>query len=167
MYKNAYADETIYITDTASVNYADEPWYGGDKTILVNAAMVSAAYIRLPEATTANAGLHIKLVYGLSPAAAHVVGFVTTAIVGGASTVSDATEGVAANSAVVSSAVGTANNRVELDVDEDVRAGGYPGTVLDFWYTGVADVVLYHGSLIGDVDTPTLASHFSTTAVNA
>ena len=168
MYKNAYADETIYITDTASKNYADEPWYGGDKTILVNAAMVNTSYIRLPEATTANAGMHIRVVYGLAPAAAHYVGFVTSKIVGGASTIGAATEGNAPTAAaMVSAAVGSGYFRVELDVDAAAKAGGHPGTVLDFWYTGVANVVLYRGWLHADVDDATLSTHFVATAVNA
>ena len=171
MYKNAYSDETIYITATSTVNFADTMkyiWNGGTKTILVNAAMVNTSYFRLPEATTSNAGLKVRLVYGLSPAAAHYVGFVTSVIVGGASTVGAATEGNApTDAAMVSSASGTSNLRVELDVNAAAKAGGHPGTVLEFWYTGVANVVLYRGWLHADVDDATLSSHFSTTAVNA
>ena len=168
MFQNAYGDETIYITSSADYDYSQESWRGGDKTILVNVALDADAYIRLPEATTSNAGMHIKVVFGLAPAGLAYVGFVTSKIVGGAISISDATEGQAtANAALKSSAVGTSNLRLEFDVDAAARAGGHPGTVLDFWYTGVANVVIYQGALIGDVDTATLASHFSTTAVNA
>ena len=171
MYQNSYGDETFYLTTDESVNFADTTkyiWKGGAKTILVNVALTGGNYLRLPEASTDNAGLRVKVIWGLSPGGLAYVGFVDTAIVGGAIGISDATEGSAtANAALVSSAVGTANNRVELDVDADVRAGGYPGSTMEFIYTGVANVALYSGMLLGDVDTATLASHFSTTAVNA
>ena len=171
MFQNSYANETIYKTDTATSNFADATkyiWKGGTKTILVNAAVLNATYIRLPEATTDNAGLIVKVIYALSPAALHHVGFVTTAIVGGANTVGAATEGNApTDAAMKSSAVGTANLRLDLDVNVAGKAGGHPGTELEFYYTGVANVVIFKGSLHADVDDSTLANLFSTTAVNA
>ena len=168
MYKNAYSDETVYISASDNYDYSDKPWSGGDKTILVNVAMGAGKYIRLPEATTGNSGLHIRVVYGIAPAALTHVGFVTSNIVGGAHTVGAATEGNApTDAAMVSSAVGTTNLRVDLDVNLVAKAGGHPGTVLDFWYTGVANVVFYVGSLHADVDDATLATHFVTTAINA
>ena len=158
-------EEVQYITTTADQDLSS---LTGNTTIIVNAALASGKFIRLPEATTANSGMHIRVVFALAPAATALVGFVTTKIVGGASSISDATEGQAtANAGLASSAIGTANLRVELDVDSDAKAGGHPGTVLDFYYHGVANQVIYRGHLIGDVDTPTLASHFSSTAVNA
>ena len=171
MYKNAYSDETIYKTDTATSNFADTEkyiWNGGTKTILVNAAIVNAAYIRLPEATTENAGLIVRIVYGLAPAALTHVGFVTTNIVGGALVMGAATEGNApTDAAMVSSAVGTANLRLDIDVNDAGKAGGHPGSMLEFFYTGVANVVICKGVLHSDVDDATLANLFSTTAVNA
>ena len=171
MFQNSYANETIYKTDTATSNFADGTkyiWKGGTKTILVNAAMVNASYIRLPEATTDNAGLIVKVIYALSPAALTHVGFVTSLIVGGANTVGAATEGNApTDAAMVSSAVGTSNLRLDLDVNVAGKAGGHPGTELEFYYTGVANVVIFKGSLHADVDDSTLANLFSTTAVNA
>ena len=172
MFKNAYADETIYKTDTATSNFANTEqynWHGGTKTILVNAAMVNTSYIRLPEATTSNAGLHVRVIIGIAPADNMYVGFVTSLIAGGATTFSDGAVGLmTANTGFVASAVGTSNLRVVLDVDGSADdGGGAAGSVLDFWYTGVANVVIYRGSLIGTVDSATLANHFSTTAVNA
>ena len=171
MFKNAYADETIYKTDTATSNYANTElynWSGGTKTILVNAAMVNTSYIRLPEATTANPGLIVRIIYALSPAALHHVGFVTSVIVGGAMTIGAATEGNApTDAAMVSSAVGTANLRLDLDVNVAGKAGGHPGSMVEFFYTGVADVVICKAVLHADVDDSTLANLFSTTAVNA
>ena len=168
MWQNAYGDETIYITSSDNYDYSQESWRGGDKNILVNVAMASAKYIRLPEATTSNKGLHIKVIYALAPSAATYVGFVTSVIVGGATSISDATEGACtAAPALKSSASGTSNLRVELDVNLAAKAGGHPGTVLEFWYPGVANVILYRGWLHADVDDATLSSHFSTTAVNA
>jgi hypothetical protein len=157
--------EVKYVTDTDNQDFTS---LTGNTTIVVNAAMADGKYIRLPEATTANSGMHIRVVFALAPAATALVGFVTSKIIGGAVSISDATEGQAsANAGLASSAIGTSNLRVELDVDAAGKAGGHPGTVLDFWYHGVADQVIYRGHLIGDVDTATLASHFSTTAVNA
>ena len=171
MFQNSYGNETIYKTDTATSNFADATkyiWKGGTKTILVNAAMVNTSYIRLPEATTDNAGLIVKVIYALSPAALTHVGFVTSLIVGGANTVGAATEGNApTDAAMVSSAVGTSNLRLDLDVNVAGKAGGHPGTELEFYYTGVANVVIFKGSLQADVDDSTLANLFSTTAVNA
>ena len=171
MFQNSYGNETIYKTDTATSNFADATkyiWKGGTKTILVNAAMVNASYIRLPEATTDNAGLIVKVIYALSPAALTHVGFVTSLIVGGANTVGAATEGNApTDAAMVSSAVGTSNLRLDLDVNVAGKAGGHPGTELEFYYTGVANVVIFKGSLHADVDDATLSALFSTTAVNA
>ena len=171
MFQNSYGNETIYKTDTATSNFADATkyiWKGGTKTILVNAAMVNTSYIRLPEATTDNAGLIVKIIYPLSPAALTHVGFVTSLIVGGANTVGAATEGNApTDAAMVSSAVGTSNLRLDLDVNVAGKAGGHPGTELEFYYTGVANVVIFKGSLHADVDDSTLANLFSTTAVNA
>ena len=171
MFQNSYANETIYKTDTATSNFADSTkyiWKGGTKTILVNAAMVNTSYIRLPEATTDNAGLIVKVIYALSPAALTHVGFVTSLIVGGANTVGAATEGNApTDAAMVSSAVGTSNLRLDLDVNVTGKAGGHPGTELEFYYTGVANVVIFKGSLHAEVDDATLSALFSTTAVNA
>ena len=171
MFQNSYGNETIYKTDTVTSNFADSTkyiWKGGTKTILVNAAMVNASYIRLPEATTDNAGLIVKIIYALSPAALTHAGFVTSLIVGGANTVGAATEGNApTDAAMVSSAVGTSNLRLDLDVNVAGKAGGHPGTELEFYYTGVANVVIFKGSLHADVDDSTLANLFSTTAVNA
>ena len=171
MFQNSYCNETIYKTDTATSNFADSTkyiWKGGTKTILVNAAMVNASYIRLPEATTDNAGLIVKIIYALAPAALTHAGFVTSLIVGGANTVGAATEGNApTDAAMVSSAVGTSNLRLDLDVNVAGKAGGHPGTELEFYYTGVANVVIFKGSLHADVDDSTLANLFSTTAVNA
>ena len=171
MYKNAYSDETVYITDTTTVDFSDTTkyiWNGGTKTVLVNGAIANLNYIQLPEATTSNAGLVVRIVYGLAPAALTHVGFVTTNIVGGALVMGAATEGNApTDAAMVSSAVGTANLRLDIDVNDAGKAGGHPGTMLEFFYTGVDNVVIFKGVMHSDVDDATLANLFSTTAVNA
>ena len=155
--------ETKYITSTGD---QDLSGLTGNTTVLVNAALASGKYIRLPEATASNAGMHIQVIFGLAPAATALVGVVNGFLVGGATCVSDATEGASA-AALASSAVGSENHRVELNATTAAKAGGYPGTVLDFWYTGAANVIIYRGNLIGNVDTATLATHFVATAVNA
>ena len=139
-----------------------------DAIILVNAAMDDTRYIRLPEDTTSNGGMHIRVIFGIPPSGKCFVGFVTTKIVGGATSISDANAGnCSTNPAYKTCDSGEAILRVELKKGEDARAGGLAGTILDFHYTGAGGIVLYRGNLIGEVDTPTLSSHFSTTAINA
>ena len=167
MFKNTYGDETIYITSSGDYDYSQEIWRGGDKTILVNVAMADGKYIRLPEATTSNGGMHIRVVIGLAPADNLHVGFVTSLLVGGAVGLSDASQGVSAGWSQVS-VVGTSNLRMTLDLDGATADGsGNAGSVIDFYYPGVANVVIVHATLIGDVDSATGANTFSTTAVNA
>ena len=57
--------------------------------------------------------------------------------------------------------------RVHFNLDTVASAGGTGGTVLDFWYPGVANVMFYRGHLISEIDDPTLTAHFEATAVNA
>ena len=170
MFQNAYGNETVYLTVDEAVNFADTTkyiWKGGEKTILINVALSDATDIRLPEATTDNAGLKIRIVFGLAPAENVNVGFVTTNIVGGWVGTSDATEGVAA-SFVGFSVVGDGYKRLELDKDGEVaKAGGEAGTTMDFYYTGVANVVIYRGNLVADVDSATGTTHAVTTTIIA
>ena len=169
MYKNAYGDETIYITSTGNYDYSNEIWRGGDKTILVNVAMADGNYLRLPEATTSNGGMHIKVVLGIAVLDDLYIGYVTSKIQGGAVAVGDADEGAPTS---LDYATAIADNgddflRVHFNLDTVASAGGTGGTVLDFWYPGVANKIMYRGNLVSEIDDPTLASHFSTTAVNA
>ena len=170
MYQNTYADETIYLTTDEAVNFADTTkyiWKGGTKTVLINVALADATDIRLPEATTDNAGLIVRVVFGLAPAENVNIGFVTTDIVGGWVGTSDGTEGVAA-SFMGFSVKSDGYKRVELDKDGEVaKAGGEAGTILEFYYTGVANTVIYRGHLIADVDSATGTTHAVTTAINA
>ena len=132
-----------------------------------NVALSDATDIRLPEATTDNAGLQVKVVFALAPAENVNIGFVTTNIVGGWVGTSDATEGVAA-SFVGFSVVGDGYKRAELDKDGEVaKAGGEAGTILEFFYTGVANVAIYRGHLIADVDSATGTTHLVTTTIIA
>ena len=170
MFQNAYGDETFYLTTDEAVNFADTTkyiWKGGTKTILINVALSDATDIRLPEATTDNAGLQVKVVFALAPAENVNIGFVTTNIVGGWVGTSDATEGVAA-SFVGFSVVGDGYKRAELDKDGEVaKAGGEAGTILEFFYSGVANVAIYRGHLIADVDSATGTTHLVTTTIIA
>ena len=158
-------DDYKYITTTGNVDYSSlavANW-----KIMINVELADTNYIRLPEATTANGGMHIQVIFMLAPAENCYVGFVTTKIVGGWHVVSDGTEGVAA-SALGFSVVGDAYLRAEFDKDGEVaKAGGQAGTTLDFYYTGVANVVGYRGNLIGTVDSATGTTHLVATAVNA
>jgi len=155
-----------YITAAGNQDYSA---LNGDTLILVNVALADTNYIQLPEATTSNGGMHIKVVFMLPPAENCYIGFVTTKIVGGWTITSDGTEGLSTqNTAYGVSVVGDGFFRAELDVDGEVaKAGGAAGTSLDFYYTGVANVVGYRGHLIGAVDSATGTTHLTTTAVNA
>ena len=157
----------VYQTEASDdVDYSST--ISGSTNIIINGAMASGKDIRLPEATTSNGGMVIKLLWLLAPAAQCNIGFVTTKIVGGASVIGAATEGNAPTDlAMVSSAVGTANLRIEIDVDAAAKAGGHPGSVMEFIYTGVANTVFYRGYLHADVDDATLATHFTTTAITS
>ena len=167
MFQNAYGSESIYITSSDDYDYSAKPWYGGNKTILVNVEMADGKYIRLPEATTKNAGLHVKVVIGIVPADNMHVGFVTSKLAGGIIGLSDADVGISAGYSQIS-VVGTSNYRLTLDANGSGDDGsGMAGSVMDFYYPGVANVIIVNAVLIGDVDSATGANVFSTTAVNA
>jgi hypothetical protein len=154
-----------YIVATGDVDYS--ALTTGNYTIMVNVALANGDYIRLPEATTSNGGMHIRVIIGISPADNAVIGFKTSVIVGGATTTSDGTVGIAAG-ATVTSVAATVNHSVALDIDGSGDDGsGMPGSILDFYYPGVANVIIYRGDLIGFVDSATLANHFSTAEVDA
>ena len=169
MYKEAYGDETIYITSTGNYDYSDVGWAAGDKTILVNVAMADTNYIRLPEATTSNLGLHVKVVLGIACLDKLYIGFVDTVLQGAAVAVGDTDEGAGSSLdyATFIADNGDGFNRIEFDLDTVAKCGGTGGTVLDFWYTGAANVAIYKGNLISEVDNPTLGTHATTTAINA
>ena len=140
----------------------------GTHTVLISVALADDNYIRLPEATTANGGMHIKVVFGIAPLDAVRVGFVTTKIQGGATAIGDTNEGNAPTDIAAAIADNGDNFlRLEFDLDTAARAGATGGTELNFYYFGEANKVMYRGHLISEIDDPTLASHFSTTAVNA
>ena len=154
-----------YITAVGNKDYSA---LTGDTTILVNVAMADTNYIRLPEATTKNGGMHIKVVLGIACLDKLYVGFVTSVIQGGATALGDTNEANAPTDVATAIAdTGDGFLRVEFDLDTVAKAGGTGGTVLDFWYPGVADKVIYSGDLISEKDDPTLATHFTDTAINA
>ena len=169
MYKEAYGDETIYLTTDQNYDYRGAGWRAGDKTLLLNVAMTDGNYIRLPEATTDNLGLHVRIIFGLSPADNIKIGFVTTKLVGGAVGISDASQGLStANGFSQISAVGTSNLAMVFDADGSTDDGsGFPGTVVDIYYTGAENVAMVHATLIGDVDSATGANFFTTATVIA
>ena len=157
MYKEAYGDETVYITSTGNYDYSDSGWVAGDKTILVNVAMADTNYIRLPEATTSNLGLHVKVVLGIACLDKLYIGFVDTVLQGAAVAVGDTDEGAGSSLdyATFIADNGDGFNRIEFDLDTVAKCGGTGGTVLDFWYTGAANVAIYKGNLISQIDNKT------------
>ena len=168
---HAAQDHTVnsyfkYITATGNQDYSGLGY--GNWTIMVNVAMADGNYIRLPEATTANGGMHIRVVLGIAVADDLYIGFVTSVIQGGATAIGDTNEANAPTD--IASAIADAGDSflsVHFNLDTVANAGGTGGTVLDFWYPGVANKILYRGDLISEIDDPTLTGHFSTTAVNA
>ena len=155
-----------YITATGNQDYSGLEY--GNWTIMVNVAMADGNYIRLPEATTSNCGQHIRVILGIAILDDLYIGYVTSKIQGGAVAVGDTNEGNAPTD--IATAIADAGDnflRVHFNLDTTANAGGTGGTVLDFWYPGVANVILYRGDLISEIDDPTLSGHFSTTAVNA
>ena len=159
-------DRFKYITAAGNQTYQNLEY--GNWTILVNVAMADGNYIRLPEATTANGGMHIKVVIGIAAADDLYIGFVTSVIQGGATAIGDTNEANAPTD--IASAIADTGDSflsVHFNLDTVANAGGTGGTVLDFWYPGVANKIIYRGNLISEIDDPTLTGHFSTTAVNA
>jgi hypothetical protein len=155
----------VYITAIGNQDLSSS--ITGSTNIFVNVALANTNHIRLPEATTTNGGMHIRVIMGISPADNAVIGFKTSVIIGGATTTSDGTVGIAAG-ATVTSVAATVNHSVTLDIDGAAGDGsGMPGSILDFYYPGVANVIIYRGDLIGFVDSATLANHFSTAEVDA
>jgi len=140
----------------------------GTHTVLVSAALADDNYIRLPEATTTNGGMHIKVVFGIAALDAVRVGFVTTKIQGGATAIGDTNEGNAPTDIAAAIADNGDNFlRIEFDLDTAARAGATGGTELNFYYFGVANRVMYRGHLISEIDDPTLANHFATATILA
>ena len=159
-------ERLIYIA--TSEDYDFQETITGDTTILVNVALADGKRIRLPEATTSNGGMKITVVFGISPADNAKVGFVTTKIVGGATSFSDNAVGLMTTNNSFTASDGSNQLHVVIDANGSSNDGsGAPGTVLEFWYTGVANVVLYRGNLIGSVDSATLVNHWSTATVIA
>jgi len=155
-----------YITTAAGSH--DYTALDGDTTILINAAKADGTYILLPEATTKNGGMNLKVIFGIAVADDFAVGFVTSVIQGGATAIGDTNEANAPTDIATAIAdAGDSFNSVRFNLDTVAAAGGTGGSVLNFWYPGVANVILYRGSLISEIDDPTLTGHFSTTAANA
>jgi hypothetical protein len=160
--RNAFQNLT-----TAAGNH-DFTGLKGDTTILVSAAKADGTHILLPEATTENGGMHIRVVFGIAIADDFAVGFTATKIQGGAFAIGDTNEANAPTDIATAIADNGDNFlSVRFNLDTVAAAGGTGGTVLDFYYPGVASKVIYSGRLISEIDDPTLASHFSTSAANA
>ena len=141
----------------------------GNKVVIITAAQADGTYLQLPEATTTNGGMHIKVVFGIAVADDFAVGTVTSNLIGGAIAVGDTNEaqGSSLDYATAIADVGDTFKTVRFNLDTVAAAGGTGGTVLDFYYTGQSNLIVYSGMLISEIDDPTLASHFSTTVVTS
>jgi len=157
----------VHLMDTAAESMDLSSYTSGDKVVIITAAMADGTYLRLPEATTSNAGMHIKVILGIAVADDFAVGCVTSNLIGGAYCIGDTNEAAAAAGASAIADVGDTFKTVRFNLDTEAAAGGTGGTVLDFFYTGQANLVAYSGSIISEIDAPTLTGHFSTTVVTS
>jgi hypothetical protein len=158
----------VHLMNTAASSMDISGETEGDKIVVITAAMADGTYLRLPEATTSNAGMHIRVVLGIAVADDFAVGCVTSNLIGGATAVGDTNEAAGTGDGASAIAdVGDTFKSVRFNLDTVAAAGGTGGTVLDFYYTGQANLVVYSGSLIAEIDNPTLTGHFSTTVVTS
>ena len=135
-------------------------------TVLINVAMTAGHDILLPQATTSNGGMHVRVIIGIPQTAAFAIGPASGSLLVGAATfIGDAAAGITTgNPALVQSLLATANKSVALDGNATAK-GGDAGTILDFLYTGVADRIVFSGAVTADVENPSGASFFSTSQV--
>ena len=161
--------DRVHLMNVAADNLDLSDAVEGNKVVIITAAQADATYLRLPEATTTNGGMHIKVVFGIAVADDFAVGTVTSNLIGGAIGVGDTDEaqGSSLDYATAIADVGDTFKTVRFNLDTVAAAGGTGGTVLDFYYTGQTNLVVYSGKLISEVDAPTLTGHFSATVVTS
>ena len=139
-------------------------------TIFINCALASGAVIKLPEATTALAGLKYRILFGGTMAAAAkiqlpnagsavLVGVVTQERCGNGAGVAEHATNVRMTTIVTKQSDG--EKSMELD-ENDVTFGGAIGTDLTFEYTS-EDVVMVSGTTYVNVATSALDGLQSTT----
>ena len=172
----------VHLMNTAASNMDLSGETEGDKIVIITAAQGDGTYCRLPEATTSNAGMHIRVVIGIAVADDFAVGCVTSNLIGGATgspygggggggatAVGDTNEAVggAADHASCIGDVGDGFKSIRFNLDTVAAAGGTGGTVMDFYYTGQANLIVYSGNLISEIDAPTLTGHMVTTVVTS
>jgi len=162
---SSLADYKTITSAAAMTDYSG--LYASNWTININAPMADDNALRLPESTVANGGMNIKVVFSIAVLDAFFVGFKTTNILGGASATGDTNEAAAAANATAFADIGDTFKRVEFDLDTEAKCGGTGGTVLNFYYPGIANVVNYRGDIMSEIDAPTLATHFTTTLIDA
>tara|TARA_R110002020_G_scaffold400696_1_gene611037 strand:- start:822 stop:1367 length:546 start_codon:yes stop_codon:yes gene_type:complete len=156
----------VHLMDTAASSMDISGETEGDKVVVVTAAMADGTYLRLPEATTSNAGMHIRVVLGIAVADDFAVGCVTSNLIGGATAVGDTNEAAGAAASCIGD-VGDTFKSIRFNLDTEAAAGGTGGTVMDFYYTGQANLIVYSGNLISEIDAPTLTGHMVTTVVTS
>ena len=141
----------------------------GNQLVLINVPLAANNHIQLPEATTANGGMHVRVVFGTACLGVCHIGFKTSIIQGAASAIGDTNEGGGSSLdyATAIADAGDTFHTTRFTLDNATMPGGTAGTVQDFFYPGVDNVVLYRGNVISEIDNPTLAAHFSTEEVDA
>ena len=157
----------VFHMNTAAGNLDLSAETEGDKIVMVTAAKADGTYIRLPEATTSNAGMHIRVILGIAVADDFAVGCVTSNLIGGAIGIGDTNEAAAAAGATCIGDIGDTFKSIRFNLDTEAAAGGTGGTVMDFYYTGTANVIVYSGSIVCEIDAPTLSGHMVTTVVTS
>ena len=164
--KIAHLDR-VHLMNVAADNLDLSSNAEGNKVVIITAAQADGTYLRLPEATTTNAGMHIRVVFGIAVADDFAVGCVTSNLIGGAWCIGDTNEAASAAGASAIADVGDGFKSIRFNLDTTAAAGGTGGTVLDFYYTGQSNLIVYSAAVISEIDDPTLTGHFSTTVVTS
>lgn len=149
------ANNTSANLDLTGNNYAN----GGSYTIFLTGAL--GAEVRLPQATIANTGMHIRVVCVVATATDGSAKFILenagSTVINGACTLNS----TGAGNKVASRAFADAKS-IELDADANDHAGGAEGSVYDFHYVGANSIFLAAKGLTGGT-APALDANVQTT----
>ena len=91
--------DRVHLMNVAADNLDLSSAPEGNKVVIITAAQADGTYLQLPEATTTNAGMHIRVVFGIAVADDFAVGCVTSNLIGGAWCIGDTNEAASAANA--------------------------------------------------------------------
>ena len=158
-------NNVAYITTrTADMDFT---WVDRNTTIVLNCVPAASDEIKLPQATSHNVGMVIKLMVALSTTNAFKIGVddsSDTLLIGGLYLVGDALEGVAAG-AHQNALASDSYKAIDLK-GNDAANGGDAGTLINFTYVA-ADRIAVDGVVTAKVDNPTGANVFGAIGIDA